>query len=288
MSVSVALDVPGVTLSGTFGLALDTRPTSRSVTVSATGVVLGIAGQTLTGSFSVQQNAVTKEITLLPNLTLNLGDGVETFISATITGPILVTPQGVALDVTASLRMGTALATRLAGKLSFGPTGAISVRVRVKHRQRARRPDQPGHQRPRRPYVEISTPAGTPVTLIVMGQRLSGEFRFSQATVGGAKVVRIALSNVSMFLGIPGTNPADPAASGGLGLVVKRRPGRLPADPGRPRRHLRGRRQPLRGPAGAARRRRLREGRHRGEHAAGRHDRARRHRHRHPCPAGPT
>ena len=180
----------------------------------------------------MQQNAVTKEITLLPDLTLNLGDGVETFLSATISGPILVTPQGVALDITASLRLGTALATRLAGKLSFGPTGAISVRVRVNTGSAPVDRTSPAINVPAGPYVEISTPAGTPVTLIVMGQQLSGEFRFTQATVGGAKVVRIALSNVSMFLGIPGTNPNDPAASGGLGLVVSAGQGGFLLTPG--------------------------------------------------------
>ena len=122
MSVDLALNVPGATLSGTFSLQLNTTGAEVdgiAVGVKVTGedVVLGIAGQRLTGSFTVEQNPTTKEVGLALDMLLELGNGTETFLSVGIDGALLITPQGMALDVTGTVELGEALETRLDGKL---------------------------------------------------------------------------------------------------------------------------------------------------------------------------
>ena len=112
MSVDVALDVPGVTLSGTFSLRLNTTTSSRTVDgvviaqgVKVTGedVVLGVAGQRLTGAFTVEQNPTTKEVGLALDMVLELGNGSETLVTVGIDGVLVITSLGVAADLTAHL-----------------------------------------------------------------------------------------------------------------------------------------------------------------------------------------
>ncbi len=92
ISVDLALDVPGVGLSGTFTLAINTTGATRNgiaagLLVSGTGVVLQVAGQSLTGAFTVQQNSSTKKVVLVLDMTLALGNGTETFLSARSPAP---------------------------------------------------------------------------------------------------------------------------------------------------------------------------------------------------------
>ena len=125
MSVHVALNVPNVTLSGTFALALNTTDAKqgdieKGVTVTGTDVVLGVAGQRLTGAFTVRQNPTTKEIWLALDMTLELGNGTETLVSVSVAGPVLIAAQGVAGSLDVEIRLGAGLAARLDEKLVIG------------------------------------------------------------------------------------------------------------------------------------------------------------------------
>ena len=209
VAVDLAVLVPGVTLTGTFALTLDTRAASRGITVSATGVTLGVGGQTLTGSFIVKQDGTTREVLLLPNLRLNLGDGTETFVSVGVSGPILLTPTGVALDVTATLTLGPALAARLGDKLSFGSGLAVQVLVNTTGSAVNRTGTLAGQPlslvvpsgSAASPYVRVQTPTGQTTTITVMGQTVSGVFTFEQTGAGTARVVRIGLTSTEVHLG---------------------------------------------------------------------------------------
>ena len=229
IAVDLAVLVPGVTLAGTFALTLDTRATSRGITVSATGVTLGIGGQTLTGSFIVKQDGTTREVLLLPNLTLNLGDGTETFVSVGVSGPILLTPTGVALDVTATLTLGPALAARLGDKLSFGSGLAVEVLVNTTGAAVNRTGTLAGQSlslvvpsgSAASPYVRVQTPTGQTTTITVMGQTVSGVFGFEQTGAGTARVVRISLSSTEVHLGSgTGIDRMGVDVTGGSGTLL--------------------------------------------------------------------
>ena len=230
IAVDLALLVPGVTLTGTFALSLDTRAATRGVTVSATGVTLGIGGQTLTGSFVVKQDGTTREVLLLPNLTLNLGDGTETFVSVGVSGPILLTPTGVALDVTATLTLGAALAARLGDKLSFGTSGlAVEILVNTTGAAVDRTGTLAGQAlalhvptgSSASPYVRVQTPTGQTTTITVMGQTVTGAFTFEQTGSGTARVVRIGLTNTEVHLGSgAGIDRVGVDVTGGSGALL--------------------------------------------------------------------
>ena len=220
MTVGVALDVPGVTLSGTFGLTLDTHPSTRKVEVVGTNIVLGVAGLRLTGGFKVTQNGTSHEVLIAPNptLSLELGSATETFVKVTLGGGgVLITPTGVVIDMTATLTLGEALATRLGNKLQLG-TLAVKVRVNptlsvVKRTTAANGFDFGGTDgvpagSAVAPYVLIVAGDPTPVNITVLGQTLSGVFTFEQTTArtpsgASSKVVRISFSQVGLFLGDP-------------------------------------------------------------------------------------
>ena len=104
LSVGLALDVPGVDLSGTFRVRINTGTTTvdgiaPGFAVSATGVVLAVAGQSLTGGFEIVSDATTGEVVLsLQTMTLRLGNGTETFITMDYYNPYSRTSNEAAGD----------------------------------------------------------------------------------------------------------------------------------------------------------------------------------------------
>src|SRR5262249_13930155 len=105
-NASIALNVPGVSFSGTFSIAVNatTDPVDRQFTVGtstvtlnlpagpflsvkADNVNLSVAGQTLAGSFALEQVTQTggSKITrvAVSNATLQLGDGTTNYVSVT-------------------------------------------------------------------------------------------------------------------------------------------------------------------------------------------------------------
>ena len=240
VSVDVAVNVPGVTLSGSFSLEINTTAAvydGIAVGIKVTGedVVLGIAGQRLTGSFTVEQNPSTKEVGLALDMLLELGNGTQTFISVGVEGALLITPQGMALDITGTVELGQALEDRLAGRLVLDN---LSVRLQLNTgRVAVDRTILLGTTPyvidvPIGPYLMIQ--AGTsaaPVSITVMGQRISGVFTFAQTTsANGVKVARIGFTDVEVFLGDPGANLTD--TSDDAGLLVSNGTGALLLMPG--------------------------------------------------------
>ena len=54
-NATVAVNIPGVSMAGAFAVQIDTTAASKFVRVSGTGVSLTVAGQTLTGNFTLEQ-----------------------------------------------------------------------------------------------------------------------------------------------------------------------------------------------------------------------------------------
>ena len=100
LTATVAVDIPGATVSGTFGMRLTTTGAlsggiTPGITVSGTGVTVAIAGQRLTGGFTFSKNAVTGVLSLaLTNVTLELGNGGTPFVTITLNGSITVASAG--------------------------------------------------------------------------------------------------------------------------------------------------------------------------------------------------
>ena len=218
LAADVALDVPGVTLSGTFSVAFTNTPAvsgtpgtpaSSTLTVSATNVVLEVAGQRLTGAFTVQKSGT--DISLhLDHMSLRLGDGTQTFVTLTATGDLLVTAQGVA----ASFDVDVALSG------PFAPSAQTAFSVTFTHAHLTLNTGKLAvNGIPAGPYLRIEAgTAGSPVEVVVLDQHLSGVFSFEQATTaGGSKVVKIGFSHLGLTLG---SGDKTVNVTGGTGVLL--------------------------------------------------------------------
>ena len=218
LAADVALDVPGVTLSGTFSVAFTNTPAvsgtpgtpaSSTLTVSASNVVLEVAGQRLTGAFTVQKSGT--DISLhLDHMSLRLGDGTQTFVTLTATGDLLVTAQGVA----ASFDVDVALSG------PFAPSAQTAFSVTFTHAHLTLNTGKLAvNGIPAGPYLRIEAgTAGSPVEVVVLDQHLSGVFSLEQATTaGGSKVVKIGFSHLGLTLG---SGDKTVNVTGGTGVLL--------------------------------------------------------------------
>ena len=181
--------------------------------MSGTGVSLEVAGQRLTGSFSFKKNATTGVITIgLKNVSLALGNGTTTFVTVGITerrdhdrareravprGGIAA-KIGVTLTLAPSLASDISVAGATAELLINTTTQAVSTSV-----------DVDGTPvplvAPAGPYVRVTVGVGAPVAVTLKGQSLTARVVFEQRTTSaGTKVVRVAFTDVGLFLGDAG------------------------------------------------------------------------------------
>ncbi|MCU1583444.1 MAG: hypothetical protein JWO01_2832, partial [Microbacteriaceae bacterium] len=241
---TVALTVPGVSASATMQLAIDTATSQFAIT--ATGLAIDIAGQQLRGNFTFEQAGIgTARVVKVAatNVSLFLGDSKGAGDADDVglrltggTGALLLTSAGMAADVSGTIAfvgltgipfsLGSGLVVRL--QINTMPTAATQTFVVGGG------------------TVVLALPAGrflrVSITgdLTLFGQTLSGTFMFEQVSSAGAdgtvgttddaKVLRIAASNVALFVGddggTPGTSAADLAddvgmrLSGGTALLV--------------------------------------------------------------------
>jgi hypothetical protein len=199
---TVAVDVPGVVVSGTFEVSVDTRGTTRTFTVSGTGVTLSVAGQQLVGGFTVvKQTDGTLRLTL-QGVTLQLGNGTTTFLTVTIAAGsfIEVLPTG----VTGSLSATVTPSPQLLDVLTLsGLTATVAFST------------VPGTGSP---YLRVQLgTAGAPVSISVMGQSVRAVLSFEQVTTsGGVKLVKAALTHVDLDLGAPSAGVQVRGASASL------------------------------------------------------------------------
>ena len=220
MSVDVALNVPGVTLGGTFALQIDTTPGINRLRVGGIGLTLEIGGQRLGGTFWFEQRTVgTRRLVSVTatNVSLFLGDDGGTTVTTDDrglsltggTGSLLLTPEGIAADVS-----GTITLVGMAD-LPFA-VGPIVVALQVNTMPTAVDEAALGLDLPAGRFLRLQVgTTATPFTLDLFGQSLTGVFLFEQVRSAGVdgiagttddkQVLKVAATQVSLFVGAPGT-----------------------------------------------------------------------------------
>ncbi|MCB1127871.1 MAG: hypothetical protein KDM81_15360, partial [Verrucomicrobiae bacterium] len=224
-TAAVRIDVPGVTFSGEFGVAINNTANAvtetfqvdedtvielvdlpaGSVTVRGADVTLGILGQELTGSFVFRKTAGGEVAVVLANAALSLGDGSREFVHVAIpAGVILVTPGGLAASLVATAEIRNIPDVTLSGAVVL----QINNTMQAVSRSFTVEGAPVTLDLPKGPFLRVQ--GGTPsnrLTLTVGGQLISGVFSFEQtATRSGAKVVRLGLADIDVFFGDAGSD----------------------------------------------------------------------------------
>ncbi|NOS68309.1 MAG: calcium-binding protein, partial [Verrucomicrobia bacterium] len=225
-SADIALNLPGITVTGTFGVTVNntnqivnTIPAGPYVKISVTGGSLVVAGQTITGGIEFEQ--ITKpggaKFTKikLTEVSLSIGDGTKNYVEITHgNGLILATTGGVAADFSATLAL-----TNLPD-VSLG--GGVRVRINTLTRAvsesfTATNGDVVALTLPGGPYLRVETTSA--LTMTVMNQTFSANFAFEQVTkAGGQKIIRVGVSGLNLSFG-DGANTFA-SITGGAGLMV--------------------------------------------------------------------
>ena len=178
---------------------------------------LDVLGQRLTGNFSFQKSA-GEIVIAVTHTVLELGNGDETFITATVEhGVIVVNSQGIAAD----LRAGLTLSPALSQDIQFSASD-IFIKINTTTQAVNRFIEVDGITASinvdRGPFIKVQagtagslTTEAVPVELTILGQRLETVFFLEQITTASkVKVIRIGLSDTSLFLGDPqGAGEAD-------------------------------------------------------------------------------
>ncbi|HEX7197169.1 MAG TPA: hypothetical protein VF364_10120, partial [Candidatus Limnocylindria bacterium] len=216
MQATVELLIPGVTFSGTLAVQLNTLASPQTVdgtlirsgiAVAGLDVTLEVVGQRLTGDFAFAKNATTQDIMLmLSDVTLELGDGTQTYVTATITsGVILVTRAGIVGALVAGIELDPDVLP--------GVTVNIDAIVQINNtaadieRSFDLGPSSITLSIPKSTLrVQVGLP-GAPAEISILDQTLTGVAIFEQRkTATGTKIVRLAFADVSLFLGDQGAD----------------------------------------------------------------------------------
>ena len=230
VSGDISINLPGVSFDGDFALTINTTgaavnegtfhvdagPYLKVVGGTVSPIELTIAGQTLSGSFTIERVTDASGATItriaVSDVTLELGgdptvDGDGIVTASDGEGTFLITPAGIAGQLSVHL----AVASGLSAGFSFNGTFSLAINtlpVAVNEQFRVA-----GHDfslaLPAGPYLRVE---GTNVTLTIgVGDAVSltGNVSFEQISVsnpatgvaGAQPVVRVGLSNVQLTLG---------------------------------------------------------------------------------------
>ncbi len=225
ITATVTVNVPGVTVGGTFSVSFNTSASAQNgipantLEVTGTNITLGILGQTLTGSIGFEKSGNYVAITVT-SLTLALTAGGQSLVTATIDqGALVITPQGIAAELEATVTTGPLINSFLSVQGTFTlainetkcevysatststsgcttqvslPSGSIDV--------------QAG------PFFElgIGTPAD-PATITLLGtQTISGVFFFQESHSGTqGSVISLGFADAAICLMGTTTNGAN-------------------------------------------------------------------------------
>ncbi|MCU1583368.1 MAG: hypothetical protein JWO01_2756, partial [Microbacteriaceae bacterium] len=180
-------------------------------------ITLEVMGQRLSGDFAFAKNSATGEITLvLSDVVLQLGDGTQTYVTATIaSGIIAVTRGGIAGALVAGIALNPAVLP--------GVTLSADVIVQINNTAGDLSSEilvggilTPFALAKNTLVVQVGL-MGKVAEIGILGQTLTGVAYFEQKkTAVGAKAVRLAFTEVGMFLG--DANGAGTADDVGLRL----------------------------------------------------------------------
>jgi Ca2+-binding RTX toxin-like protein len=218
-SATAALSAPGLSLTGTFYVALNdlATPLTKTLEVNGTSVTvdlpagpviqveardarLDVLGVKLTGTFFFQQKRTgdgDQVITVgLNNVVLPLGTLTSDIVTASITsGLFILRDGGMAGEADATLAVAASTAFTLAGTFKVRineSNGAVSESVAVN--------GTPYNiNLPAGPYLQVR---GSNVVIGLLGLQLQGNVAVTQrASNGGTQLVVVAVSNLSLDFG---------------------------------------------------------------------------------------
>ncbi|MDT4911740.1 MAG: large repetitive protein, partial [Pseudonocardiales bacterium] len=234
IEATVELLIPGITFSGTLEVQINTLAAARAVdgvsiapgiAVAGLDITLEVMGQRLSGDFAFAKNSATGDITLaLSDVVLQLGDGTQTYVTATIaSGIIVVTRGGIAGALVADIALnpavlpGVTLSADVIVQIN-NTAGDLSSEILVGGML------TPFALAKNTLVVQVGL-MGKVAEIGILGQTLTGVAFFEQRkTAAGAKVVRLAFTEVGMFLGdANGAGTADDVGlrlSGGRGAFI--------------------------------------------------------------------
>ncbi|PYN91696.1 MAG: hypothetical protein DMD91_33745, partial [Candidatus Rokuibacteriota bacterium] len=204
---AVALNVPGISVSGTLEIQLNTGaaavqetlrvgvvpvqvrlPAGPYLRVAGTGIGLTVVGQTLSGDFAFERtlDASGHPIVHLQasNVTAGLGgNGTPVLALTGGSGNLVVTSTGTAGQLSGSVVLNVP-------GVSLSGTIALSVNTTA----------APANGLPAGPYLRVEAgTAASAATLSVLGQQLSGRFAFEEIRNSlGQRIVRMAATGVEM------------------------------------------------------------------------------------------
>ena len=240
-SATVALNVPGVSFGGAFGLNVDNTHGNNTFTFAANPVTITVGNESLTGAFAFQKvstrDGTTHEALVASGISVYLGDGSTGLQITNAGGAVLIEPTGVAMDIHGTAALVGITGLTLGGTLDarFNNTGtALDETVAAPD------PANPGQtiSQELKFAVDENAISGTATLAISNGSgntfvSLTGGFSVSEVktTSGGVTTTKLLIgaAGLNAFLG-SGTLNADGTAAGGstgveiqnanLGLVI--------------------------------------------------------------------
>ncbi|HEX6130210.1 MAG TPA: VCBS repeat-containing protein, partial [Actinomycetota bacterium] len=212
LSANVAVDIPGVSLSGMFAVQLNTTTTTQGtispgIKVTGTGVVLEVLGQRLSGNFTFEKNTLTNVVSITVDATLALGNGSTTFLTLDLDGAITLTNAGMAASLTAAITSAPSFGS------DFALLGTPTITLQINTAPTTLMGIAPGLR------VQVGAP-GNPVGVRIFGQELRAVLVFEQTrTAAGASVIRVGFTEASLFVGDPGAGTSNDGDETGLRIT---------------------------------------------------------------------
>jgi hypothetical protein len=120
-SADVAINLPGVSFNSDLSLSIDTTGGNSTFLISGNPVTLTFAGQSLSGSFTIQKVTTSKGVSTVSlvasGITAFFGDGDTGVQISNGGGAILILPAGLALDVSGAASLVGVTGLTLGGTL---------------------------------------------------------------------------------------------------------------------------------------------------------------------------
>ncbi|MCX8155585.1 MAG: hypothetical protein N3J91_03895 [Verrucomicrobiae bacterium] len=232
LSAQVSLNVPAVSLSGTYSVSLNNTasafnqtfnvngspvtvnvPAGPYLRVTASGATLTVQGFGVTGSFVFERKQTSGGALVVTvagsGMALNFGASASNILTVSNgSGAFILSQGGLA---------GTATATVGVNAAGVSVGGTFTVRINDRNAAVSETVDVGGApvtvNLPAGPYVQVR---GQGVTLTVLGVGLNGDFSFEQKnTLSGSRVITVTAANVSFNFGT-----SLLTASNGAGLFM--------------------------------------------------------------------
>ncbi|MHB1570233.1 MAG: beta strand repeat-containing protein, partial [Solirubrobacteraceae bacterium] len=220
ITASVAVNVPGVGVSGTFSVQFNTTSASQQLsgstigqgfTFTGTGITLSLLGQSLTGNVQIIDDPTDHTVALaVTGLTLALGDGTTTFLTVTASGALILSPAGVAGSLTAQVSVTGISALSFSGAITLSVNETNKAISQTFTGLPAADTGASGSSYTLSlaagPFIRVDVgSASSPATLTIFGQEISAHVYFEQIqNSAGDRIVVLGIDNGGLSLGTSG------------------------------------------------------------------------------------